>query len=151
MTPREVFLSHVSSDRRFASRLADELSRHRVLHWYSQRTIQGAQQWHDEIGKALARCDWFLIVLSPPAVRSAWVKRELLYALQRRRYRNRIAPLLHRRCKYEQLSWTLDSIQQIDFTNDFERGCRDLLGLWGISHLGVGSAPPSRARRGRRP
>jgi hypothetical protein len=39
--------------------------------------IRGAQQWHDEIGTALKRCDWFLLVLSPQSVRSMWVKHEL--------------------------------------------------------------------------
>ncbi len=124
MPPREIFLSHAAGDRRFASRLADELARRGIRVWYSRRTVLGAQQWHDEIGKALARCDWFLLVLSPSAVRSEWVKREFLGALQQKRYRRRIAPLLHRRCKYERLSWTLESIQQIDFTGDFARGLR---------------------------
>ena len=146
MTPREIFLSHASPDRRFVSKLADALSRHRVRVWFSRRTIRGAQQWHDEIGKALARCDWFLLVLSPAAVQSAWVKRELLYALQQRRYREHIAPLLYRRCRYEKLSWTLDSIQRIDFTGEFERGCRDLVSLWSVPFRG-GKATLTRRRR----
>lgn len=140
-TPREVFLSHASSDRRFASKLAATLSRHRIPIWYSRKTIKGAQQWHDEIGKALARCDWFLLVLSPAAARSAWVKRELLYALQQQRYRDRTAPLMYRRCKYGKLSWTLDSIQRIDFTKDFARGYRELLDLWGVDVGLVRAAP----------
>lgn len=145
MPPREIFLSHASVDRRFVSRIADALTDHRMRVWYSRRTVRGAQQWHDEIGKALARCDWFVLVLSPAAVRSAWVKRELLYALQQRRYREHIAPVLYRRCRYARLSWTLDSIQRIDFTGDFERGCRDLLGLWKVP-LRRGRARPRRPR-----
>ena len=38
--------------------------------------------------------DWFLLVLSPQSVRSAWVKHELVYALQASRYRGRIIPVL---------------------------------------------------------
>lgn len=94
--PREVFLSHAHDDRRFASQLAETLARHAVPVWYSPVRIQGAQQWHDEIGRALARCDWFVRVLSPSAVRSPWVKRELFYALQKRRYQKRIVPLLYK-------------------------------------------------------
>jgi hypothetical protein len=80
--PREVFLSHASKDRRIASRIGSILRAHGVPVWYSETNLIGAQQWHDEIGEALARCDWFLIVLSPQATRSKWVKRELLYALR---------------------------------------------------------------------
>lgn len=147
MTPREVFLCHASSDRRFVAKLVDVLTRRGVPVWYSSKTIRGAQQWHDEIGKALARCDWFLLVLSPAAVRSAWVKHELLYALQQRRYRERIAPLLYRRCPYEKLSWTLDSIQRIDFSGAFERGFRDLLRLWSVPPPSGQARPPRKGGR----
>lgn len=134
MAPREVFLSHAHQDHGFASRLAETLVRHAVPVWYSPIRIQGAQQWHDEIGRALARCDWFALVLSPSAVRSEWVKRELFYALQQRRYQQRIVPLLYKRCNFERLSWTLGSIQRVDFTRDFDAACRDLLRPWGIGY-----------------
>jgi len=32
--------------------------------------IVAAKQWHDEIGNALSRCDWFIVVLTPDSVRS---------------------------------------------------------------------------------
>jgi hypothetical protein len=82
MIPQEAFLSHSSKNREFVSHLANELRRHGVPVWYSETNILGAQQWHDEIGKALRRCDWFIIVLSPDAVDSMWVKRELIFTLQ---------------------------------------------------------------------
>ena len=90
------------------------------------------QQWHDEIGQALARCDWFLLVLSPAAVGSEWVKRELVYALQSKRYRRRIAPLILKSCKIEKLSWTLSGFQHVDFRNNFKDGSAELLALWNI-------------------
>ena len=110
------------------------LRRHRIPVWYSDIEIQGAQQWHDEIGRALKRCDWFILVLSPDAVASTWVKRELLYALQQDRFEGRIAPLLYRACDYEQLSWILPQFQIIDFACGFDDGCRDLLGVWGVQY-----------------
>ena len=86
------------------------------LIWYSRTNIRGAQMWHDEIGAALRRCDWFVLVLSPGGVASPWVKRELLYLLQESRYAGRIVPLLHEPCAYDELSWTLASMQMVDFT-----------------------------------
>lgn len=130
--PREIFLSHASKDRRIASRIADMLRAHGVPVWYSQTNLIGAQQWHDEIGSALARCDWFLLILSPQATRSKWVKRELLYALRTPRYDGRIVPIRHRLCDPDLLSWTLEDFQAVDFTGDFDSGSRSLLRTWGL-------------------
>ena len=132
--PTEVFVSHSHKDQAFVEWLVGVLRRHRIPVWYSDTDIQGAQQWHDEIGAALQCCDWFIVVLSPDAVASRWVKRELLYALQQDRFEGRIAPLLHRACAYDQLSWTLPQMQIIDFTRSFANGCRDLLRIWGVQY-----------------
>ena len=90
--PAEVFLSHSSRDAKFVKRLSRVLNDHRVDSFVSGRHIRGAQEWHDEVGEALRRCDWFLVVLSPESVSSKWVKYELIYALQETRYRERILP-----------------------------------------------------------
>jgi hypothetical protein len=127
---REVFLSHSSQDRSFVLRLARTLKQHKIKYWYSATHIAGAKQWHDEIGRALARCDWFLVVLTPASVRSAWVKRELLFALNQDRYNERIIPVLRKPCDYARLSWTLSEFQLVDFTGNFDAGCQQLLGIW---------------------
>lgn len=134
MIPREIFLSHAAADREFADQLAGVLRRHGVPLWCSPVNIVGAQQWQDEIGTALKRCDWFVLILSGNAVESFWVKRELGYALQQRRYVNRITPVLFQPCDHEQLSWTLSALQFVSFANGFEQGCRDLLKVWGLGY-----------------
>ena len=123
----EIFLSHAARNRQFVTAVAAFLRNRNFRVWYSERHIKGAQQWHDEIGAALKRCKWFVLVLSPQAVGSRWVKRELLYALQEGRYEQRIVPILYRRCDYERLSWTLSSLQIVSFLRGFENGCRELL------------------------
>jgi len=133
--PSEVFLSHAHQDKEFASELSQVVRRHGVPIWYSHANILAAQQWHDEIGVALQRCDWFALVLSPDAVESHWVKRELLYALDHKRYDKKIIPLMYRSCDYEErLSWTLSIFQMVDFTGEFDDGCRDLLRVWGLGY-----------------
>lgn len=132
--PNEVFVSHSSRDAAFVDWLVGVLRHHRIPVWYSRLDIQGAQQWHDEIGRALQRCDWFIVILSPGAVDSKWVKRELLYSLQQDRFEERIAPVLHRSCDYEQLSWTLSQMQIVDFTHSLDDGCRELLRMWEVEY-----------------
>ncbi len=82
---REVFLSHASRDQARARRLRELLLAHDVPVWFSPHHLRGAQQWQDEIGAALARCAWFMVLLTPNAVKSMWVKRELNYALIEKR------------------------------------------------------------------
>jgi hypothetical protein len=127
--PRELFLSHANRDHRFTAKLADVLARHGVRTWYSEADVN-VEAWHDAIGDALARCNWFALVLTPAAVRSRWVKEELLYALRVARYRNHVIPLLVKDCDANQLSWTLLSKQYIDFRSDFDLGVRELLRRW---------------------
>jgi hypothetical protein len=134
MLPHEVFLSHSDRDRPFVTELAAMMRRHGIPVWYSRTNILGAQQWHDEIGAALRRCDWFVLVLSPNAVESIWVKRELLFSLQQNRFEDKIIPLLYEPCDYERLSWTLSLFQIVDFTQTVEQGCRDLLRVWGLGY-----------------
>jgi hypothetical protein len=133
--PDEVFLSHSNHDRDFVDSLANVMRRHGVPVWYSQTNIMGAQQWHDEIGAALRRCDWFVIILSPQSVESEWVKHELMYVFRHNRLRNRIVPVLHQKCDPEQLSWMLPEFQMIDFTSNFADGCRSLFRVWGLGYM----------------
>ena len=132
--PNEVFLSHSSLDRQSANEIAGVLRRHGIPLWYSKINIVGAQQWHDEIGAALRRCDWLVVLLSPQSVESIWVKREVLFSLNDPRYDERIVPVLYQSCDYDQLSWTLSLLEIVDFTQGFENGCRELLRVWGVGY-----------------
>ena len=97
MHPTELFLSYSSLDTAFAISIIDVLHRHAIPVW-SQRNIVGAMQWHDEIGAALRRCDWFAVILSPHAVDSMWVSRELMFVLRHVASTGKILPLLYQSC-----------------------------------------------------
>lgn len=135
--PGEIFISHSSRDAAFVERLVGMLHGYGLRTFFSQRHIRGAQQWHDEIGAALARCSWFVVILTPHSVESEWVKREFVYALQDTSYRSRIVPLLYKTCDFKKLSWTLSSLEYVDFRKDFEQGCHDLLAVWKLKYKGA--------------
>lgn len=130
--PRELFLSHSSADQKFVDKLARVLRKHGIKVWYSRHKLVGADQWHDEIGEALRRCDWFLVVLSANSVRSMWVKRELLFALKQPRLSDHIIPVVYRPCAYSQLSWALDDSQMVVFEQGFAKGLQRLLEVWDL-------------------
>lgn len=132
--PGELFLSHATPDRQLATDLADMLRRHGIPVWYSRTDIRGSQQWHDEIGEALNRCDWFAVLLTPNSVESRWVKREVVHALNDTRYDDRVVPLLYTPCAMDRLSWVLPQLQITDFRQGVEDGYRELLRIWGIGY-----------------
>jgi len=129
--PHEVFLSRSAKDRRSAERITQVLRGQGIPVWYSGTNILGAAQWKDEIGKALQRCDWLVVVLSPRSVKSPWVNRELLYALDDVPYETRIVPISFKTCQDKKPSWTLREFQFVDFTGDLHEGCRSLRRIWG--------------------
>lgn len=132
VTPKEVFLSHSSKDRMRVAALADTLRNHGVPVWYSATSIRSAQQWQDEIGKALRRCDWFLVLLTKESVTSKWVKRELAFALNHTQYDEHILPVKLGACKYEDLSWVLGVIEMVSFSGKENDALREILATWGI-------------------
>ena len=132
MIPKEVFLSHSSSNRTVASAFAETLRNHGVPVWYSKTNIMTAQLWQDEIGRALRRCDWFIVLVSSAAIASTWVKRELSYALNHSQYDDHIMPVMIESCDYEQLSWTLGVFQMADLNGNPEEAYEQILQAWGI-------------------
>jgi hypothetical protein len=137
MPPREVFVSHSSLDRAISDRVVNVLRNNGIPVWYSRANIMGAQQWHDEIGNALRRCDWFIVLLSPDSVQATWVKRELQYALNHGQYENHIIPVKIIDCNSGDLSWTLENFQEVDLTGLNAAGYAALLGVWGLGFNGV--------------
>ncbi len=130
--PSEVFVSHADADAPLASAVARTLSGHGVGVWYSRRSLRGGDAWQDEIGAALGRCDWFVVLLTPRSCVSEWVRREVKAALRQQQFNGRLVPYLAETCDVASLSWTLPDIQWIDGRDDFVEGVRGLLGVWGI-------------------
>jgi hypothetical protein len=132
MTPREVFLSHASENSAVATAVAATIRNHGVPVWYSRTDIVSARQWHDEIGRALKRCDWFMILLSDAAIRTKWVKWEFFYAINHNQYDERILPVIIEDCDYEELSWTLDAFQMVNFASNQENAYVQIFRTWGL-------------------
>ena len=112
--------------------MAKTLIAHGIPVWYSSKSIATAAEWLDEIGLALRRCDWFVVLLSPASVASKWVKRELSYALRHSQYDGHVIPVMVKACDYEQLSWTLGGFQMASLDGNPEQGYTDILRTWGV-------------------
>jgi len=70
-----VFISHSTKNPAFVDRLVEGLRDHYITTWYTQRHMPSGY-FAENIRQALNQCDWFVVVLSPEALASTWVKQE---------------------------------------------------------------------------
>ena len=99
--PRRCFLRHATQDSDFSDALADALARHGVDVFYSAAPALGVGRWMDQIGLELDRCDCFLVVISPAAGESPWVKDEVQYVLSE--HREHVIPLRYQDLEEQEL------------------------------------------------
>jgi hypothetical protein len=120
------FVSYSRSDwSGFVSGLVSELSQRSQQVWIDQDFIVGGDDWMDAIGQALQACDSLLLVLSPNAVNSKYVKMEYRYFFNQEKT---IIPILYQ--KVDRLPFELATIHYIDFTQeDRAKSWRDLLNV----------------------
>jgi tetratricopeptide (TPR) repeat protein len=126
-----VFISHSSLDREIVKReIISPLQAHGVDTWYSTEDIQTTSEWERQIRNALTKCEWFLVVLSPRSVESAWVRREVHWAVMKRT--NKIITVMLENCEPEDLHLGLLPIQYIDFREGNKEALERLLAVWGL-------------------
>jgi len=109
-----VFISHATQDVAFVNTLVERLRDHYIETWYAPRHMPGGY-FAENIYKALSECDWFIVVLSPAALESEWVKIELNQAMSDPRFNNRVIPVLSEACNWESIHEHLNRIQLFDY------------------------------------
>src|SRR5260370_15058827 len=89
-----IFISHSSKDNEFGVKLAIDLRRKLGENavWYDSLGLRaGVPWWHNIVGEVATR-DVFILIISPEAMLSDWVRREYDIALQQKK---EIIPLLY--------------------------------------------------------
>jgi hypothetical protein len=89
----QIFLSHVESDRDWARELSQQLSAAglRVVDPFND-AFPG-DNWFLKIGKALDESEAMIVLISPEAVKSSWLRSEIQYALGSEKFQNRLIPV----------------------------------------------------------
>jgi TIR domain len=117
-TQRRIFLSHSHMDNEFGTRLAQDLRyalKDENAVWYDVLGgLHGGENWWEKIVEEITSRDVFIVVLSPDAVQSPWVRDEINLAWkQKNSLRGKlIIPLLYRACRVRE---DLDTLQVISF------------------------------------
>jgi hypothetical protein len=110
--PKDIFISYSRRDQEFVTRLASDLDAQVTGVWFDQSTIQVGENWHDEIMEGIRDCKAFILVLSPDAAESRYVREELTKAQE---LRKPIFPILYRTAPWkDEIASLVKDVQTLD-------------------------------------
>jgi len=90
----KVFISHAHTDEPLVRKVAAVLEDAGLEVWDDTREIMPGDNWADKVARALQESDAMVILLTPDALRSRWIRRDIEYALGEQSYRKRVIPVL---------------------------------------------------------
>ena len=76
----KVFLSHARKDSDLARQLADHLARAGFVVWSPEEEISPGDNWAKKIGKALDDSELMVILLTPKALESDFLRQDIEFA-----------------------------------------------------------------------
>ena len=122
--PKDIFISYSRRDQEFVTRLASDLDAQVAGVWFDQSTIQLGQKWHDEIMEGIRDCKAFILVLSPDAMESRYVREEVSKALE---LGKTIFPVIYRPARWtDEFESLVKEVQTLDlrsgsYTENFQK------------------------------
>lgn len=123
-----VFLSYSSKDQEFVDRLADDLKLNDFDVWYDRRQLDSyvGSSLLEKIQEGIKQASWLVVVLSPNATESKWVKEELNFGLARQLAEGSVfvLPILY---KDTEIPAFLHDKIYADFRIDYHKGLRRLI------------------------
>lgn len=90
----KVFLSYAESDRQVAKEIASQLEAGGHDVWSADNALFPGENAALEAGKALDKAEAMVVLISPQAMKSVWVRREIEFALGAAQYRGRLIPVI---------------------------------------------------------
>jgi hypothetical protein len=108
----QLFISYSRKDIVFARKLATDLEKAGYTVWWDITDLRGGDDWVRVIPEAIETSDFVIVVLSPDATASEWVRKEYTQALS---LRKRIIPIMLRTTA---VPFALNTINYVDFTSE---------------------------------
>jgi len=90
----QVFISYSRKDAEIANAIVDALNDRNIPVWFDQDDAELGQPIADQIQAALNRSDAMILLISPNAFSSSWVRNEFEHALFDNRYKEKVFPVL---------------------------------------------------------
>jgi hypothetical protein len=113
MANNDVFISYRRKDLEFVIRLHKELTDRGLTAWFDQENIEVADHWRTSIAEGIRDCKVFILVLSPDAVESRNIRKEVDLAED---HGKKIIPLMWKKTEVPStFEYALAGVQWIDF------------------------------------
>ena len=113
----KVFISHAYTDEPFVKKVVAGLEKVGLEVWDATREILPGDNWADKVARALKESEAMVVLLTPDALRSNWVRWGVEYALGEQSYRNRLIPVIvgdPQEISKEDVPWILRRLHMID-------------------------------------
>jgi hypothetical protein len=89
----KVFISHAHTDEPLVKKVAAALEDAGLEVWDDTRETMPGDNWANKVAQALQESEAMVVLLTPDALRSNWVRRDIEYALGEPGYRKRLIPV----------------------------------------------------------
>jgi hypothetical protein len=113
MSRDHVFISYARKDAAFVSRLTKRLKSLQLAAWRDIDALRAGEYWQEAIDKALSSAAALVVVLSPRAVKSAYVAYEWAFALGAG---IKVIPIITGKIAKASIHPRLSGLQFVDFT-----------------------------------
>ena len=90
----KVFISHSSEDEALASKVVSYLEQAGLDVWYDGREIMPGDNWADKVAQGLRESEAMVVLVTPSALQSNSLRRDIDYALTQKRFKGRLVPVL---------------------------------------------------------
>ncbi len=106
-----IFISYSQKDKALAKEVADAIEKAGFNVWYHDEVMPG-ENWAERIGQELKDSDAMVVLLSPDALESDFVRFDIDYALSEKKYNKRLIPVLIGNLE-DKMPWILKRLNTI--------------------------------------
>ncbi len=113
----KVFISHAQTDDALARKVATVLEAAGLDVSNDKADILPGDNWADKVAQALRESEAMVVLLTPEALRSHWVRHDIEYALGQKGYHKRLIPVLAttpEKIAQEDIPWILRRLNMLE-------------------------------------
>lgn len=121
---KHAFISYSRVDTPMMTQVRDRLKAENIPVWTDESIKTGAAHWQTVIEEAIENSGCIVVLLSPDAKKSEWVRREIAYA---RAQSIDIVPILIRGDEQSSIPFDVTGMQLADLQKDYDGGIKKLI------------------------